>query len=76
MEKMNTLKPVKIKGDAIQPKKVLGASVNVYLKNGNEPFRFKITGCRTFDAMYLDGHDDEMLNLSIAVNDIEFITIR
>jgi hypothetical protein len=77
---MNTLKGVKIQGELIQPNKVLGVSVFVFLKdraNDNAAFYFKITGCRTFQgAKYLDGYDDERFNLSIEVDDIEFIAIR
>lgn len=80
MNDLKTVKGVKITGEMIRPNKVLGASINVYLKdrvNDQAAFFFKVTGCNTFQGVkYLDGHDDECFNLRIEVEDIDFITIR
>lgn len=47
----------------------LGKSIKVFLKDGGS-FNYKVTGCSND---YLDGYDDEGLNITIAVEDIDFI---
>lgn len=58
-----------IKGKDINPIGFLGSSVKVFLKSGGS-FNYKITGC---SPSYLDGYDDESTNITININDIDFI---
>ena len=53
----------------MQLKKYLGEAVKIQLKDGGA-FNFKVTGC---GHDYLDGYDDEVTNITININDIDFI---
>lgn len=62
-----------LKGVHINPMKVLGRSIKVVLKgmaNDRAAFQFKVTGC---GENWIDGFDEERLNLRIYLDDIDFI---
>lgn len=71
--KLVNLKGRRIINSLINPNKILGQSIAVYLKEGGA-FRFKVTGSGISDGKnFIDGYDDEHLNLRIDVDDIDFI---
>ena len=53
----------------MQPSDFLGKAIKVFLKAGGS-FHYKVTGC---GPNHLDGYDDEGLNITIQVNDIDYI---
>ena len=60
----------------INPLKLLGEVVIVHLKDGGI-FGFKITGCGEMkNKGYIEGFDDEHLNLTIYADDIDYLEVR
>ena len=53
---------------------LLGRAVKIHLKCGGS-FFFKITGCKQMDETFLTGFDDEGLNITINIKDIDYINI-
>jgi len=60
---------MKVINFAKRPKHYLGQAIKVFLKDGGA-FNYKVTGC---GPDHFDGYDDEGLNITIMVEDIDFI---
>jgi hypothetical protein len=58
-----------ILGENIEPLKILGSAIKVYLKDGGA-FPFRVVGA---GKNFIVGYDDEMMDLHINLNDIDFI---
>lgn len=56
-------------GENIDPFKILGSAIKVYLKDGGA-FPFRVMGA---GKDFIDGYDSELMDLHIKLNDIDFI---
>lgn len=74
------MKSVKFEGNTIierfiNPLSVVGESIIVQLLDGGK-FRLKVTGCKRIEKQtLLNGYDDEMLNISVDVSDVDFVRV-